>query len=323
MKKTPQDIQIEKRREAKRSLDDFAQMCIESDRKVIQWNPNIGKQIIEANKNQKLLILRHGERVDYAFPRWSNHAFDNNGGYHRLDLNMPKILPKRADEQYIVPWKFDPPITQIGKIQAYLIGEMLKEQGIQRIEFVYSSPAYRCIMTAKALLKGIGIQNDVKIRIEPGLFEWCAHAYYTQVPQFMTLEELEAANFNIDTSYVPLVTLHDLEYKHKGETIEDFYNRNHMVTEHVTKLTSQHILLVGHAANLETNSRMLLGSKPLNINDIKELMTHIPYASLLTLEKNDDSNWYIPKPFVLPITHSRNFNFDWRRFQEQHSSTKK
>lgn len=199
---------------------------------------------------------------------------------------------------------------------------MLKEQGVS-LGFVYCSPAFRCIQTAQALLQGLQTPNEVKIRVEPALFEWCA--YYTEIPQFLTVQELEIAGYNIDVGYVPLLSYEDLKYKQRGENLDAFYQRNHRVSEYAVRRSSENILIVAHAANLETNSRLLLDGldgRPMSLRNIRELMEKIPYASLLALEKNEYlGKWVVAKPIVLPLTHSRNFQFDSRVFADLHRPT--
>lgn len=200
--------------------------------------------------------------------------------------------------------------------QAFLTGQMLKEQNVN-IGFVYCSPAFRCIQTAQAVLQGLDASENVKIRVEPALFEWCA--YYTEIPQFLTAQELETAGYNVDVGYVPLLEYDDLKYKQRGESLEVFYQRNHRVSDYAVKRSSENTLIVAHAANLETNSRLLLEGQPLNLRNMRELMEKVPYASLLALEKNEYlGKWLVAKPLVLPLTHSRNFQFDSRIFADQY-----
>lgn len=286
-------------------------------RKYIIWDPSVAKFVQSPNDNQKLYIMRHGERVDFTFSKWVNNCFDTNGIYHRLDLNMPKKLPARENSYDV--WRNDSPITNVGLYQCELTGDMLKEVGIN-IEYVYSSPAYRCVQTTRALLKGLGVEDKMQIRIEPALFEWCGW-YPEKIPEFLTPNELGAAGFNINEGYVPLVTVAELEQRYKNEDLNEFYDRNHLVSEHATKLTSKNILLVGHAANIETNSRLLVGGKCRTINELAKIMAKVPYASLLSVEKVNDEVWKIVAPNVYPISHNKNFHFDWRDFADTDESS--
>jgi len=45
----------------------------------------------------RFFFARHGERIDLAFgPQWIEQAFDRNGKYRRINLNMPSDLPTRT-----------------------------------------------------------------------------------------------------------------------------------------------------------------------------------------------------------------------------------
>lgn len=297
--------------EPRQSSDEGSRATIEALKKLIVWNPKVGDLLPAVNDNQKLFIMRHGERLDFTFPKWANHCFTTEGVYCRLDLNMPKILPRRDADHLVYPWRFDSPITNIGLHQARLSGEMLRDRNIE-IDFVFCSPSFRCLQTAHAVLEGMGLQDKVLIRVEPALFEWCA--WYTDVPKFFTLEELLSAGFNIDVDYQPIITAENLQKHHRSESICDFYHRNHMLSEYIDKRIHTNALIVAHAANLETNSRILLGGKPHRVEKIREITTHIPYCSMLTLEKTKN-RWNVAGSMVYPITHSRNFHFDWRVFE--------
>lgn len=207
-------------------------------RKFIIWDPSVGKFVKPPNNRQKLFIMRHGERVDFTFSKWVQNCFDSRGMYYRLDLNMPKTLPQRQNTPEA--WRHDSPITNIGLHQAELSGDMFKDVGLT-IEYAYSSPSYRCIQTCHALLKGLGVNDSVPIRVEPALFEWCGW-YQERIPQFLTIPELLSAGYNIDTDYTPLVSVSDLETHYKNENLQEFYERNHLVSEHVTHTISKLIL---------------------------------------------------------------------------------
>lgn len=85
-----------------------------SQKKTITWKPTIGRLLEPPNVSQKLLIMRHAERVDYTFPKWTEQCFVEGIGYERLDMNMPLVLPARKDDKYWYPWRFDSPITNMG-----------------------------------------------------------------------------------------------------------------------------------------------------------------------------------------------------------------
>lgn len=284
----------------------------------LNWDPSTGTMADEMSAvNQKLYIMRHGERVDFTFTKWTSFCFDStSGAYRRLDLNMPQTLPIRSCPTDA--WRNDSPITNVGHLQAKLTGEMLKENGID-FEFVYSSPSFRCVQTTQALLQGMGVAETKSIRIEPALFEWCGW-YPERVPEFIDTNELAAVGYNIDRDYVPLVSVAELSQRFKNESLQEFYERNHLVTDHSTKLTSKNILLVAHAANIETNSRLLVGGGVRTMGEIAKLMSKVSYASLLALEKVNGERWQIVASNVHPISHNKNFQFDWRNFVDANVS---
>lgn len=45
------------------------------------------------------------------------------------------------------------------------------------------------------------LERKLKIRVEPGIFEWTKWETGKTTPTFMTLEELKEANFNVSTEY--------------------------------------------------------------------------------------------------------------------------
>lgn len=186
-------------------------------------------------KNQKLFVLRHGERVDFTFANWTKNCFLPDGEYKRLDLNLPKSLPKRNAP--LSAWQNDSPLTMIGVHQARLTGDMMRDINVD-IGVAYTSPSYRAIQTCHALLEGLNLHRTVKMRIEPGLFEWCGW-YPGPIPEFCTSDNLVEFGLNVDTDYVPLVSVAELSTKHKNESIAEFYRRNHDVTESATKNSSK------------------------------------------------------------------------------------
>lgn len=254
---------------------------------------------------RRLFLMRHGERVDFVFGSWIPYCFDDAGKYLRKDLNMPSTLPQRN----LGPKGYhkDSPLTKIGVYQATLVGEGLKEAATE-IHHVYCSPALRCVQTCDAVLRGMGVQGELKIKIEPGLFEWLAW-YPDHPPDWMTPEELITEGYNIDLDYIPFIDKNEII--ETMESCEQFYLRSHFITQSVLATqTAGNVLFVGHTATLEVCSRELLGRKPRSLgSEMTEIIRKVPYCALLTLAQNGDK-WEIVEGPCPPVTHSNNQRFD-------------
>lgn len=73
---------------------------------------------------RRLIIVRHGERVDFCFNdriHWTSKVLDSNGRYRPFNLNIPRNLPKRANG--VAGFRTDTPLTEIGYLQSKLIGK--------------------------------------------------------------------------------------------------------------------------------------------------------------------------------------------------------
>lgn len=248
--------------------------------------------------------MRHGERVDFTFGSWIPYCFTETREYIRKDLNMPASLPERK----LGPNGFikDSPLTNMGVLQATLVGEGLKEANV-RLDFVYCSPSLRSMQTCASTLKGLN-QTNIKIRIEPALFEWLGW-YHDCLPDWLTMDEFEAAGFNIDKSYKPIISVEQLD---PNEDVKQFYKRNAQVAQ--TALDNHkvgNILLVGHACTLEVCSRELLGQPPRYLSELSKIVSKIPYCGLAVLEEVN-GKWQMVDPPCPPITHTNNNRFDWK-----------
>lgn len=80
-----------------------------------------------------------------------------------------------------------------------------------------------------------------------------------------------------------------------------------------SSITADNILLVGHASNIDTNTRLLCGRRALTKAEMNELMHGVPYACMLMAERNESNEWNIVPSCVYPISHNKNPHFDWSR----------
>ncbi|XP_053660704.1 protein UBASH3A homolog [Anopheles marshallii] len=282
-----------------------------------------GAQSQTASKTQsstrKVYIMRHGERIDFTFGTWVPYCFDEAGNYIRKDLNMPRTLPVRKPSL----WKRDSPLTNVGRYQALLVGEGMKDAGVH-IEKVYCSPSFRCIQTATSVLEGLGLKATLPICIEPGLFEWLAW-YQDGIPEWLSNEELIAADYNIATDYKPMTTAEDLKEQFH-EKLGEFYCRNSDIAESIISSTEGNVLIVGHATTLDTCSRFIIGEKIRSTNDMGRIMQKVSYCSLAVMESDgtagtagdaDSKNsvkghWKLAVPPCDPVTHTNNNRFDYK-----------
>ncbi|CAF0839034.1 unnamed protein product [Didymodactylos carnosus] len=271
---------------------------------VLPTNPSANPGVI------RLFCVRHGERVDFAFgPAWPEQAFDKLGNYQRMNLNMPVTVPKRRN-----PWRDflgDSPVTEIGMAQARLTGEALA-QNDSLVQYCYTSPALRCIQTAHCILEGMGIEDRVKIRIEPGLFEFLGW-YERGLPTFLTSDMLQEHLFNIDKNYRPIISVEKLS---RDEKYTDYYNRSFKITQQITdkhKLTGATLLFVGHAATLEVCTRQLCSQTPRSYQDFNGVIRKVSYLGMNLCERNPmDGTWSLKEPTIPPLQHSNNILFDWK-----------
>ncbi|XP_069886866.1 ubiquitin-associated and SH3 domain-containing protein A isoform X4 [Dipodomys merriami] len=152
---------------------------------------------------RSVLVVRHGERLDQIFGKsWLQQCCTPDGRYHRPDLNFPQSLPRRSSS--VKDFENDPPLSSCGIFQARLAGDALRDSGL-RVAAAFASPALRCVQTARHILEALKLETTLKIRVEPGIFEWTKWEASKTTPAFMTLEELRDANFYVDADYRSLL----------------------------------------------------------------------------------------------------------------------
>jgi broad specificity phosphatase PhoE len=112
----------------------------------------------DASDNLRIIITRHGERVDFKIGKnWLNEV---RSGHQ--DPRIPPLTPRPNFED----WKYDSPLTINGESQSAQVGKKLLKLGLT-IDYCYSSPAYRAVQTANKILESQG-RKDVPINVEPG-----------------------------------------------------------------------------------------------------------------------------------------------------------
>jgi len=164
----------------------------------------------------------------------------------------------------------------------------MKEAGIV-IHHVFCSPSLRCVQTCHGILSGLGAADKLKINIEPGLFEWLAW-YQDEMPSWMSAAELISAGYNIEPGYKPYISSEEL-HDTVQETCQQFFIRNFFITQCTLQATEEaggNVLLVGHAATLDTCSRQLVGKEPRQVNELMSIVRKVPYCSVAMLEENVD-----------------------------------
>lgn len=251
-------------------------------------------------------MLRHGERVDFAFGNsWTQYSFNDSQTYVRMDLNMPETLPPRPVED----WEKDSPLTTLGNFQAQLVGSSFKSFGVN-FSKVIVSPSYRCLQTATAVLSAMGLENELPLNIEYGMFEWVGW-YEFGLPSWLTENELGVI-FNVNENYVPIVSRSQLLDIPK-ETLDDFYLRNSTTMRDLLTRSEGDVLIIGHATNLETCTRQLTGKEPRTRADLRNLLMKIPYLAAIAMQQcGDESSYQLIEPPCLTLTHNSCSKFDWR-----------
>uniref|UniRef100_A0A8C0P2C9 Ubiquitin associated and SH3 domain containing A n=1 Tax=Canis lupus familiaris TaxID=9615 RepID=A0A8C0P2C9_CANLF len=219
---------------------------------------------------RSVLVVRHGERVDQIFGKsWLQQCSTPDGKYYRPDLNFPYSLPRRSNG--IKDFENDPPLSSCGIFQSRMAGEALLDSGI-RVTSVFTSPALRCVQTAKHILEELKLEKKIKIRVEPGIFEWTKWESGKTTPTLMTLDELKEADFNVSTDYRPAFPLASLL---PAESYDEYVDRCAVSVQHIISTCPQDvgvILIVSHGSALDSCTRPLLGLPPRDSGDFAQLV---------------------------------------------------
>ncbi|NWX14186.1 UBS3A protein, partial [Aegotheles bennettii] len=255
-----------------------------------------------------VLVMRHGERLDQVFGKsWLQQCLTADGKYYRADLNFPSTLPKRKDS--MKQFEYDPPLSCCGIFQSRLIGEALLNQEVT-VSYMYSSPALRCIQTAQHVLQGLKLDQKVKIRVEPGLFEWTKWETNKVIPNFMSVTELAEASYKIDTSYRGNFPLSSLV---PSESYEEYSAAAPLLPFFAFSGMLGVILIVGHGSSLASFTRPLVGLPARDSSDFAQVVRKIPSLGMCFCEEIEEENkWQMVNPPVKTLTHGANAAFNWR-----------
>jgi len=228
---------------------------------------------------RRLVIVRHGERVDFTFgEEWIQNCFDSSGKYNKKNLNLPSAVPHRPSPQDFVK---DCPLTQIGSLQGSLVGKGLAEESILQPGFkIYVSPALRCVETGAAVLSGMSSASPQKLRIEPTLFEWTG---WTPIrnPTWMSPDALVENGFEIDLDYQPFMDVTEIKV---DESVEEYYKRSGEFVERLVKGDDNDILIIAHGSSLDSLTRQLVGGEVRNFREMMSVLRGVPYCGVAIAE---------------------------------------
>lgn len=230
--------------------------------------------------DMRLFIIRHGERVDRYFgSNWFLLAFDQYGQYRPYHTNFPADLPARSNPYY---WAFDTPLTRDGLSAAENVGRVLSINQYHPT-YVYASPAMRCILTTYQILKGLGLDKKIAIRIEPGLLELGAARFGMEI--FFKSIDWYNYGVNVDLSYQPIMTVVPPIEREDAYYLRSKYVIREIEQRHDNTDSSLHnILIVGHATSHDTLTWDLVGRQP-NIYDLFALSLNIGYLQMVITER--------------------------------------
>jgi broad specificity phosphatase PhoE len=237
--------------------------------------------------DMRFFIIRHGERVDRYFgSNWYLSAFDQHDQYCPYHRNFPLSLPYRSNK-YL--WALDTPLTLSGLNAAKKLGQKIGSKYFQPT-YVYSSPAMRCILTTIQILKGLGLDNQIAIRIEPGLLEIGASKFGMKI--FYQPMEWLKFGVNIDLSYQPIMT-----HVSSFESEDTYYLRSKYVIREIENHHNKspdkihNILIIAHATSPETLTWDLVGKQP-NVNDLYRNSLYIAYLQMVIIERKQDNQFW-------------------------------
>jgi broad specificity phosphatase PhoE len=148
----------------------------------------------------------------------------------------------------------------------------------------------RCILTTYHILKGLGLENKISIRIEPGLLELGAARFGMSI--FLKPIDWHNYGINVDLTYRPIMKdIGSLERE------DEYYLRSkYIIREIESRHNNSHfpllnILIVAHATSPDTLTWDLVGRQP-NVYDLYSLSLNIGYLQMVITERKRQNKYW-------------------------------
>lgn len=262
------------------------------------------------NYDLRIILLRHAERIDQNLGQeWYDKVFGGIPSAAPQSYKHPSLplrIPRRSNTLLYV---FDPPITRGGEQQSFQKGQQLLATGAT-VDYCYSSPASRSVITANAILKGMN-RGNVPIRLEPFLFEpmnWnSALLLIDKFNPFLSRGDWQQSGYNVDRHYHRLNN-----YLNLYENENDYYQRSQEFFNSLLYYHGRHlpaaahgqaarrrktILVVGHASTTEIFSTIAL-QQPFNTKVFGEQCGKVPYLHTAVLERDAVTHIWSVRPVM-------------------------
>jgi len=167
----------------------------------------------------------------------------------------------------------------------------------------------------------MGLADEVKIHVEPGLYE----LFIGAIPDWMTPKELVNAGYNVALDYVPFISSDGLS---PGESCDEYYNRSHLVTQGLLlarEARGGNVLFVTDGAALDTCTRQATGGLTRSLSDMIAVAQPVTCCAMVAMQETRSPvrvtgakrggggvKWRLVVPPVPPMTHGMNDPWDWK-----------
>ncbi|VBB33533.1 unnamed protein product [Acanthocheilonema viteae] len=241
--------------------------------------------LFTGDTTRRIFLIRNGEPADFGGLR-NNGAFLNHNKLTKMDTRQAIMTIKRSGgfENHVD----DPPLTQIGRAAAELVGRSLSEKNFH-IHTIYTSPSLRCLQTAIAIISTLNCREPLRLRIEPALYE--PLSFIGKVPKFLNAQDLQINGYVCDEHYIPVMSVNDLKSLLQWELRpSDIQMRVEKVVNRILSEQKQEggILIISHAPMLDVLYRMMTNrtDMPRTMGDMQRLIHYYPRCSMIILQYN-------------------------------------